>query len=441
MPDQYGNPTPADVMAQIIQERELGMRAAQTPHQRRIAQMAAVGKTIFSGFDPRMVRAQEISDALEKSTKIDRMEGEDQLSFEIRQARLAFDEMKNVDPVTAAEISSKLTELEAERLERSFLTQRRELEMEAMEESVTRSRRENILDGIQYELDPRSGKLTGEFVNMADADAALSVDDVAGRGNILLPADDVRGLMDTSTADFNLWNNSDFSTQLEQIDTQVRNVGVANQLAEVMNAALAEGDNPAAFFDSLERKLGGVMEGIDDLKGLAGGERPVPGDPRWNRDISAAEDFIRREGIRSGVTASLLTTLAYTRARTFDNRVTDQDFRKAYDMLGADSGDPAVIMSNLRSIIFGDSQSLFDTVRTKMEAADPYLPEEGKGRAQIETVQAQLGLLQEYVDEFDTLSNQILETYGVGDASTGGNRPGSSLEVRSSTGRTFRARR
>lgn len=419
MPDQFGNITPAEALQALANRAEAMRRSAQTPQARREANLYNLGQALSRGANPTVVKAREIEAALRTGTQLTRNPNETAIDFQIRQARQMFDDVKNVDPTTAAQLSEQLTQLETERAEQARIQESHELDVEASELAISAARRENMFDGIQYGYDPQTGKVSNMIVDFNDPDHLDQLRAMQEANLVPIPASDVVGLLDTSAADMTLWNNSGYEARLETLSTQVQNVQVANQLATVLEGAMDEGINPATYFGRVEAGLLGALNTFDEAKGLVGDEAAPPiGSEEWNEDVSRMRRHMQTRTIPEGVTAELLTALAYSTARTYDNRVTDQDFDKAYRMLGGATGSPANIMANVRQIVFGQQQTALDTVGLQTQKTLEHAPEGSKGYIQAQIIQAQMDVLNQNISKFDAASSRILEAFGVSDIFT-----------------------
>lgn len=422
MPDQYGNPTPQEILQQIVRERDVVLNSARTPAEQRNANLYAIGQAATQGFDPRLVNAQKIQDALSKSLALTRGKDESALDYEIRRGRQMFEDVKSVDPTTAADVSAKLVELETERAQQERLKaadKRTETQFgwqtEDRVQVAKRNRAWDITDGLFYEVDPKTWKTTGETTGLDDPDHQVKVNEVRDRKNILLSADDLRALgANTSAADYKLLG-SDLAATKNQIAGVIDNTNVASNLMKTFINAGKAGDNPATYADKIARGLGPIVNTVNESM-KAVGMRPAPavGSPEFAQDVSIFEQELQRRNLQSQVPVSLMVQLAYTWAKSFDNRVTEQDFLNAYNMLGAGTQSPAVIASTIREMTFGRYQSMMDTAGTVVGDLKRFNEDnkDGLGYKQGQSLDDLLGVYKGRIDEFRGLSDELLKMYG-----------------------------
>ena len=447
MPDQFGNPTPQEVLAGIVADNDAMVAAAQTPYERRNANLFALGRTLSAGMDPRLLKAKEIQGAIGKSMALTRDEAESALDYEIRRGRQMFEDLKGVDPTTAAEISSKLVELEAERAEQLRLKaedQRVETrfgwETEDRAQTLAENKQWDLTEGLFYEVDPRTGKTTGLTTSVKDTAHQLDVNGVRERGNILLTADDLAAAkINSSEADYKLLG-SDLAATKNQITGTIENVNVAKGLMQVFLDAGEVGENPTTYFDTVARKLQPIVNAVSEgQKAIGGRPAPAVGSPEFAEDVSIFEAELQRRGLQSQVPTSLMVQLAYTWAKSFDARVTETDFLNAYQMLGAGTGSPATIAATVREMTFGRHESMMDTTGTLVNDLLRFNEDkESLGFKQGQAMQSLLGVYNTRLNEFRALSDELLKRYGAKDRhSPGAGAPAPANQLRTRTGRNF----
>jgi hypothetical protein len=122
---------------------------------------------------------------------------------------------------------------------------------------------------------------------------------------------------------------------------------------------------------------------------------------------------------------STLTRLAYTWAKSFDNRVTEQDFINAYNMLAGNSGNPAVIGNTIRAATFERRKQLLETTAEFTNDLMRLAPEGSEGRAQAEILQGAMNRYGTAVGRFDEKSRLLIERYGSTPTGTARPPPGS----------------
>lgn len=413
MPDQFGNPTPQEILAQISAEQDAMLSRATTPYQTRLANLYALGRAVTSGLDPRLVSAKNIQDALSKTNDFKRMENESALDFEIRRGRQMFEDVKMVDPPTAADISAKLIELEGERAEQDRLKERFGWEREQHVQAVQKHKSWDLTEGLFYEVDPNTGKTTGVSTSVNEATHSLTVNEVRERGNLLITADDASALrLDTANADLKLLNNSDFSQMLGQVAGAMEAGIVARDLASLYVEAGEEGMNPTTATDRVYRVGNSVLQSINEMRRSLGLiEAPSIGTPEFAADQSVIEAELRRRGIQTAVPAALLTLYTYSVARSVDPRVTEQDFRNFSSILGGTSGSPEQIMSTMRQQLLGRHETLLRTIgdlTTTFEEA----PEGTIARTQGKALRSQLNELTTVMSEFEQPFRKLMTGTG-----------------------------
>ena len=130
MPDQFGNPTEHEVFQALQREKAALISTARTAQERTAVNMRIFGKALLGGIDPRLTRAEDITDALRPGASLKRRGGESSLDFQIRQHNRMFQDVQNVDPTTASQVMAQLTVLDAERLSQRHLKADRADELE-----------------------------------------------------------------------------------------------------------------------------------------------------------------------------------------------------------------------------------------------------------------------------------------------------------------------
>lgn len=429
MPDQFGNPTPQEVLAQIVSEKQAANRVASTARQERANNMRAFGQALFAGIDPRLTAAKEINEALAPAQMLERGETESAIDFEIRQHREMFESVRNVDPTTAAQISAQLTELEEERAQRVFLQQDRENTLAQAEDDNRDRDAEWVANNVLYVVEPGARGTTGEYLELDDPDFEEKRQGHMANGLMVVPADQVRGLLDTSTSDSKWWNNSSYDKRFTAVSDIARTVGVANALGEVfLNAIDTTGDIPTTAWDKVESGLVSIGSTLSDMKRSVDGrtaDMPRPGDPLYegSRSDVATWDGVHGEdstvnllmnrGMNAIQAQSLLTTMAYTLARSFDARVTEQDYINARRIIGAANGHPALIMAAIESNLLTSNAHTQETYRLEV---NNMLGNERLGaldRSKATVIRDQLDLADAGVQRFQGLRNAVTERFGL----------------------------
>jgi hypothetical protein len=203
------------------------------------------------------------------------------------------------------------------------------------------------------------------------------------------------------------------------------------------------GENPQTWTDNVARGIQPIIEAVSEGQ-RALGMKPAPavGSPEWNEDVSVFERELQRRGLQSQVPTSLLVQFAYSMAKSFDNRVTEQDFLNAYNMLGAGSGNPAQIASTIRELTFGRYETMMKTTGTVVKDLIEFNKgdEESIGYKQGLGLRSLLDVYDQEVGTFRERSDKLFEMYGARDRHSPGTGAAAPSNTRTSGGRTFRAR-
>jgi hypothetical protein len=449
MPDRFGNPTPYEVLANITAERDAMMsQPGLDPTERRLVNLNAVGRMLVQGMDPRLLHAQKIESVMQRAMSAQRDPNESQLDYEIRTGRAAMSEMINVDPSTAAAISEHLTKLEDMRIERrrtlaedARAEDEHKWSAERFEQEQYENRIKDITDGVLYEVDKATGKATGHAVNTRDENYLEQVREIVdGRGNLLLNSDQVAGLIDTTQADVKLWNNSTFAAKMNTVTGAHETAITANKLMEAFIEASSAGVNTQTYYSKLERGFEQLIESRDEFfRALNDGQGlPPVGSDEFNEDRSNAAEWLQGRQLPVGVTESTLVRLAYTWAKSFDNRVTEADFQKAYDMLAGNSGNPAVVANTIRAATFERYQQLEETVKAEADDLLRLSPQGSDSWIQGESLNGAFGRYKSAVDVFGGNAETLIKTWG--GTPSGQPRATQTGNVREIGGRQFRTR-
>lgn len=453
MPDQFGNPTPQEVMAQIAGEDQALLTQGATPQERRLNRLVHATRLMAGGQDPRLAQADQIVKAQRRALSMQQEEGESNLDFSIRQGRTMLEDMRDVDPATYAQISEQLTGLEKERLDRRLLLARDERaaaqderaaaqsEQQVRSQTLANDRTQRDLDfnNVVYFYDPQEQALTGEVMDSTEEGFAerLSAFQQTNPGVIPVSREQVLDVLDTSAADINYFNNSTREQKIGAINNQLRFVDNAAALASVFARSFEEeAGNPAAqVIGSINRGIGSIMNNLTEGRRILDNNRdrnevvlPSYGSAKFEEDVKDIEGRMREDSdmlrwvnqnnISFQDASTLMTSLAYTLARTYDNRVTDADFRNAWKMLGGGNSDPGTIMSALRQQALHQSRSLTDEIGTEVNNILELYPSGSEAVLDATVISRQLALLKARSSEFQSASQSIMDRYGQRDTYT-----------------------
>jgi hypothetical protein len=395
MPDQFGNPTPQEVMQGFADQAEAMRRSAQTPQARREANLYNLGRGAVMGMNPQVVRAREIENALKAGSELERGPQETALDFQIRQARQMFDDVKQVDPTTAAQISAQLTQLESERAEQARLQQSHELDVEQAELDIEADRATNILEGRGYLVNIVTGEQLGSLkMNDPLFDQRSQELGLGQPGVVVLPYDEASdfGADELFSDMFNKSTLAEMGTHLEA-STDLAATG--SELIGVLNAAYDADQNALSDVSSAERVLNRISGNIDELAARCGSE------DGQTEPLAAA--WLRANASRRNISSALLTKMAYQVALAFNRRVTDKDFELAYSMLGGDSGSPEVAVNTIRANLRTNRRSVDDSIGVSLGT------EAFRGTAQGTFIGAKYDKFTERDDEFQSMADAFLE--------------------------------
>lgn len=413
MPDQFGNPTPPEILSQISQERDSTISGASNPMERRNAIMFAMGRMLNSGQDPRLERAQEIEHAVGQSMGLTRGEAESALDYEIRRGRDLFERLKFVDPTSASEVSGQLIKLEDERFQQSRLKAedaRVATEFEQSQQDVVNTRqRRSITEDLFYEFDPKVGKVTDFTTNVSDPDHLLARQQVKDRGNWLITSDQAyRSLLDTDAANIKLLG-SEKAQHATEISSAIASVITARDMAGMFADVMESGNNPNTLAEVLSTKGGSILSAWNETRRMLNPQAkdvPMYGSPEFASDSMQLEKYLQDRNVRVQVPTALLTLYAYSVARSVDGRVTEQDFKNIYDMLGAAGGSPTRIVSIMRAQISGTQEKFVRTIRPMAE--DYMANGNALGKAQGRELIGLLDQLDDVSGEFDERIQRIV---------------------------------
>jgi hypothetical protein len=434
VPDQFGNPTGADVMAAMIGERDERLARARTPTEARLARVRETVMGMDASRDPRLTQARRLADALRPGQSLTRLEDESDLDFQIRQGRQMFEDVKDIDPDTAAKISTQLTNLEGERMSRRLLQIQTEGQERAMADEDRRRDREAKLDETLYEVDIINGRTTGRSVSRLDPDFEDRRRTALQAGRTFLTWEEASSLIpDVSSMMGDWWNKSTYDARLNAINAQAANVETGKELARVIADSIEQfGDVPTTNWDSVERGLIGLGAGLADIKRSvldpqtgeprSTGGLPQPGDELYESSREQVRNWIDRDGglpqallqrgMNSARAESLITTMAYVLARSFDARVTEQDYINARRIIGASGGNPVLILSAIDQVLMTQSRQVVNNFSDEINTVlnSPNVSNVNKEQAGV--LRGRLGALQAGLETYTQQTQRVMDMAG-----------------------------
>ena len=406
MPDQFGNPTEHEVFQTLQREKAALIATARTRQERTSVNMRIFGKAILGGIDPRLTRAQDITDALQPGASLKRRPDETSLDFSIRQHRRMFKDVQDVDPTTASQVMSQLTVLDAERAEQRHLKADRADELELQRLDIEEKTAKNIFQRRGYAINVITGEQLGS-IDTSDGDDAVAAfraeHGIDSNPDIhFLSYDDAReiGADDLFT---DILNKSDFADRLDVLDSQTRLASTSNQLVGVLTAAFDAGTNSLSNVAAAENFLNKQISNLQELENLRGFEDD---DGRLHATEPKAAQWLRENSARQNVTSALLTKMAYQLAVAFNRRVTDKDFELAYSMLGGDSGSVGTAINVIRSNLTTENTAVRNSIGVELGT------ELFQGSNQGKFLQVKYDTYLNEYDDFETQSAALLELSG-----------------------------
>lgn len=363
MPDQFGNPTPQEVLAQIGGENNSVIAGAQTPAARRNAMLYALGRNMTASQDPRMVQAQVINDAVGKSLAINREEGESALDFEIRKGRDLYSRLTDVDHTAALQVAKQVLMLEEERSQQARLKEQdtRAQEMHAAQmDSYKRDLAVDNAEGIRYAYDPKTqSSVPGLWTHIQDLAGSLKDQtDWQARGLIPVTRDELfrlSGQAGDAEAHKGILNNSGIQSMLTTASDYVGQALLGKQVISGMADALEAGANPSTGAERFAVAAQGLLNSFDETRrslhmdkatGLVDPNfrpAPRPGSKEFDEDVRKVQQALNDRNIKTSLPASFLTLYIYSVAKAQDARVTNMDFENIASTLRSVAGDPTQI--------------------------------------------------------------------------------------------------
>jgi len=344
MPDQFGNPTTQEVLAQITAEKDEIMMQASSPDERRMANLYAIGRMMSSGQDPRMLRAKGIEDAQREVQAMPRDDEESELSYTRRLTSALADRLRGVDPAAAALARNEAKKLESEEQNRRILQQQEHLQRLSIAEAEDEQSERARLEDKGYVIDMATGDFLGQ-VDTKAPDYAERVETIRkGRPTVTdVSYDDMLKFANDAalTSVGKQVSVQQFGKLAENLDQNFAMGVTVNQLYDIAEEAWKSGQNPMSSITGMTNKIQTISNGIGELHRVMRGTNEPLED---YLDGDRGQEFLQR-AVRAGISKSLFQSLAYMFAMARNDRVTDADLEAALDMIGANGGDIRVAMS------------------------------------------------------------------------------------------------
>ncbi|OGT57392.1 MAG: hypothetical protein A3E01_07125 [Gammaproteobacteria bacterium RIFCSPHIGHO2_12_FULL_63_22] len=344
MPDQYGNATPQEVLAQITAERDQIMGAAQGPDERRLATLFSLGRMMMSGQDPRLLKAQAIENAQREVQELPRGEEESELSYTRRLTSALADRLRDVDPSSAAAARVEAKKLESEEQNRRILMQQETMQEQAIAANESDKTLRQRFEDMGYVVNLKTGDVLGQ-VKIDDPEYAEKVAKIVGNDPTItdMPYEDMlRIVNDPATAMGKQVSVQQFGKLTEEIDQNYRMGVTVNQLYDIAEDAWVDNQNTVSDFSAIASKVNAVVGNVAEAMSTM-------------KDGTDINDYMRgprgrelyERARNKGITESLMVSLAYMFAMARNDRVTDADLEAAVKMLGGQGGDIRVALATI----------------------------------------------------------------------------------------------
>lgn len=366
--------TPEEVLAGLAAQRQ--QIAMLPPAQQRNANIQFQLQGIFG--NPELQKAKRLEGSMEQAQKAvpkDLTKG----SLDYEQARLSamFDAVKDLDPVAASQIATKLTMLDEEKFERDRLKAQsaradRQIAMQERESNAraTALERNNILNDrfvIADVSDPAKPKLKyynpGDIADMAEFEARAK----KGGDIRVLNREEAARLSGHTEALGDLWNKSAINTKTQSIQANGNSFRRASRLIDILSANPGANTSTASFQGVLAdaaqeaktvlRKGSEVTDGLNDSQAKA----------KISSALEQAGLFTGPDARDRATMEAIGLNMAYSLARSLDpsGRLSDADVQFAARMLASSRGDPTII-----GRVLTEQMSLLNRDTTSMVMSD-----------------------------------------------------------------------
>ena len=356
MPDQFGNPTPQDLLAQVFASRDQQMATARTPQERRLADLHSMGQALGLGFSPQMARAKDLQKAQNDVQALSKKAGESAIDFERRQLGALYNLVKDLDPETATKVVARMTELDKEIDERNRLKAQDSREAYSFEQAKNKDLATNFFQSTVYTMDPSKGLESLERHDLNKPDETQKR--IAERqkeipGLLRLSNDQVIQLFGKQAALDSKGASSGFTKNAQGKDydsviAQGQVLALSNRLVDLLSDP---GFNPLTDFAKVDKVVNAVGQDVISMNQETALARGGEGALRDNSSFAVqgtgswpglASLRARGNAVAKAVSDSLFVRLAYAFAKSMDpgGRLSDKDFDMAWRMLGGDTRDP-----------------------------------------------------------------------------------------------------
>jgi hypothetical protein len=408
MPNQYGDPTPQEIMQGILDEGQQQIASAQDPAARRNAIMFAMGRQLTAGNDPRVRRAEELDNAIKGSMALKRNEGESAIDYELRKGRDLYGRVKDLDSNTAFQVAERIVTLEEEQFqkgrliesdERAARAEERTVEMhDAQMEGMGNARAVHRMEGIRYGYNPNTRTIVpGLWAHTDDPTAQLEMGAWAEDGVTPITADQAFALgQDTSAAD-NAMLGSAHNAHLAAASAYVEQGILGREIVSGFADAIEASINPTASIRPMAESAQAIANSIEEVRRLSNTNAdgtvdenyvPTPGvnSPEFAADTKRVADAMNQYGIKTALPASYMTLYIYAMAKAQDARVTNMDFETIAKTISAVAGNPEQTLQQIEGQLRVRRETLTRTVRGLAQKLYDSNPEGSKGRFQGETL-------------------------------------------------------
>jgi hypothetical protein len=429
MPNQYGDPTPQEIMQGILDESTQAVQQAQTPQAQRNAILFALGQRMSVDQDPRVRRAKELDDAIKTSMAIERNEGESAIDYEIRKGRDLYGRVKGLDSNTAYQVAERLVTLEEEQFQKSRLVEgdqrdreQHEMNKEGFASQQRAMERANAMhreEGLRYGYNPQTNAvITSMMTHVDNPESQLIMASWAEQGVIPISASEARQRrVDVGEAN-QKWLGSQVAGFEDQLRAHTDAIILGREVVRGFADAVEQGVNPTANINPLSgtlQALGNSIEEIRRFNNTTDGRldpnfeaTPQPGSAQFKDTedkVATVVDALNKRGMTIAVPTSLLTLYVYAVAKSQDARVTNMDFETIQSTVSALAGNPEQAYRQMQAQLMAKQEGLMRTLRRmaeeKINSPDP------DARAQAEELMLLFNTNDELMLEFDEAGERL----------------------------------
>jgi hypothetical protein len=408
MPNQYGDPTPQEIMQGILDEGQQQIASAQDPAARRNAIMFAMGQQLTAGNDPRVRRATELDNAIKGSMALKRNEGESAIDYELRKGRDLYSRVKDLDSNTAFQVAERIVTLEEEQFqkgrlieadERAARAEDRTVEMhDAQMEGMANARAVHRMEGIRYGYNPQTKKIVpGLWAHTDNPESQLEMGAWAEDGVVPITSDQAFALgQDTSDSDKKILG-SDHRAHMAAASAYVESAILGREIISGFSDAIEASINPTASVRSVAESAQAIANSVEEIRRVAATRddgtvdpnyvpMPMPTDPAFAEETERVAKALNEYGIKTAVPASLLTLYIYSVAKAQDARVTNMDYETIAKTVSSVAGNPEQTLRQMGQQLETRKETLTRTVRGLASKLYEDNAEGTEGRFQGETL-------------------------------------------------------